>query len=755
MDDDKSKCTMPSTFFNSLPNHIVTFTYDAVVAMGLSACNLLTSGADKVFSGIEHRNSFFNMSKKFRGASGEFELRKDFPTRTADSSYFVMVNLIQNEVNDTHISFQNSPLSSYWNTESTKWQLFMTNEWLYSDGTKDPPKEVENTDESMIEKYWVPVSISIAISCFLSGIAALIYIRKRHKNIESIWSVDMDDVEIDDPPKIIGRGTFGLVVLGIYRGTEVACKRVIPTKEALKCGVASRKLFSHSHGSRESIDIEHGFASKETFRDNSNNGRRFSFKELGSMKRPRKSKIFSKVIGSFQDEHACMRNDFIKEMQTLSKLRHPRITTVMGAVIDGIHEPMLIMEFMEHGSLFDIIHNKTTSFDGEIILPLLCDVASGMRYLHTAVPQIIHGDLKSANVLVDKNMRAKIADFGLTQKQRVGVTGTPYWMSPELLRGESGNTSSSDVYSFGIILYEVFARKIPYDGEDFNYVISEIINSQKRPIMPANCPSSIKAMMQECVAEDPSCRPAFDEIDLRLKRIDDEAVAIEKNGQAMNSKRRNSAMQRTDNLLFDVFPKHIAEALRDGKKVEPEERDDVTIFFSDIVGFTTISSTLSPLLVSEMLDRLYHSFDELSRKHDVFKVETIGDAYMCCSGLVKDQSDHTKRIAQFAIDALDVAHKTLINPNDPSLGYLDLRIGFHTGPVVANVVGSRNPRYCLFGDTVNTASRMESTSTPGRIQCSESAALCLREQEKSIPLKNRGLIKVKGKGEMITFWVNE
>jgi class 3 adenylate cyclase len=191
-------------------------------------------------------------------------------------------------------------------------------------------------------------------------------------------------------------------------------------------------------------------------------------------------------------------------------------------------------------------------------------------------------------------------------------------------------------------------------------------------------------------------------------------------------------LSKTDELLYSVFPKHVADSLRNGQKVEPENHDLVTIFFSDIVGFTDISSTLDPLKISDMLDRLYHSFDALSDYHDVFKVETyvrklrrtfssllrhiaanisfrnsllyrIGDAYMAVTNLAKKQPDHCKRISEFAIDAIRVANQTLIDEENPDLGFVHIRVGFHSGPVVSNVVGTRNPRYCLFGDTVNTA----------------------------------------------------
>jgi class 3 adenylate cyclase len=245
---------------------------------------------------------------------------------------------------------------------------------------------------------------------------------------------------------------------------------------------------------------------------------------------------------------------------------------------------------------------------------------------------------------------------------------------------------------------------------------------------------------------------------------DYESVCDEENPGAMRHKtfrdtekerEMQNHLDRTDDLLYSVFPKHVAEALKHGQKVEPENHECVTIFFSDIVGFTDISSSLDPMKISDMLDRLYNSFDTLSHYHDVFKVETIGDAYMAVTNLTNEQPDHSKRIAMFAADAIRVANQTLIDVDDPSSGHVNIRVGFHSGPVVSSVVGSRNPRYCLFGDTVNTASRMESNSEVNRIHCSDDSAKIIQANHPEIRLKSRGVINVKGKGKMNTYWVNE
>ncbi|XP_013412013.1 uncharacterized protein LOC106174850 [Lingula anatina] len=214
----------------------------------------------------------------------------------------------------------------------------------------------------------------------------------------------------------------------------------------------------------------------------------------------------------------------------------------------------------------------------------------------------------------------------------------------------------------------------------------------------------------------------------------------------------NKEKKMTDNLLYQMLPKTVANQLKQTKQVEAELFDSVTIYFSDIVGFTEMSAISTPMQVVDMLNSLYSTFDARIDTYDVYKVETIGDAYMVASGVPdRNGNKHAEEIATMAID-LVAAVKQVSIPHAPS-EQLKLRIGIHTGPCVAGVVGSKMPRYCLFGDTVNTASRMESHGLPMKIHASAKTVETL-ELTGRYDIERRGEIEIKGKGKMVTFWLN-
>jgi len=215
-----------------------------------------------------------------------------------------------------------------------------------------------------------------------------------------------------------------------------------------------------------------------------------------------------------------------------------------------------------------------------------------------------------------------------------------------------------------------------------------------------------------------------------------------------------SQLRRANGLLLDLYPRQVAEALRDGRRLSPQRSEEATVVFMDIVHFTDICSELAPAKVCNMLHRLFCNFDCLSMQFGVYKVETIGDAYVGVTNLVAEQrADHALRAARFALATVRAAVETLVDIEDTRKGNINIRVGFDCGPVEGNVVGIRNLRFSLFGDTVNCAARMEAASAPGHILCTERAMKLVSKQAPEIPLFFRGEVPVKGKGSMRTYWV--
>ncbi|XP_010148851.1 PREDICTED: guanylate cyclase soluble subunit beta-2-like [Eurypyga helias] len=214
------------------------------------------------------------------------------------------------------------------------------------------------------------------------------------------------------------------------------------------------------------------------------------------------------------------------------------------------------------------------------------------------------------------------------------------------------------------------------------------------------------------------------------------------------SKHLEEEKKKTEALLYAMLPQHVANQLKEGKRVEAGEFKECTVLFSDVVTFTNICAQCEPIQIVLMLNSMYLRFDRLTTVHDVYKVETIGDAYMVVGGVPVPVPTHAERVANFALGMI-IAAKGVQNP--VSGNSIQIRVGIHTGPVLAGVVGEKMPRYCLFGDTVNIASRMESHGVPSKIHLSSSAYQCLKY--KNFEMAERGEIEVKGKGKMHTYFL--
>jgi class 3 adenylate cyclase len=232
------------------------------------------------------------------------------------------------------------------------------------------------------------------------------------------------------------------------------------------------------------------------------------------------------------------------------------------------------------------------------------------------------------------------------------------------------------------------------------------------------------------------------EIELANSSLQEANAALSDSHTALNE-----AHERSELLLLNVLPEPIAERLKAGERTIADHFDSVSVLFADVVGFTKLSSRTTPEGLVSLLDRLFSNFDRLAEQFGLEKIKTIGDAYMVVGGLPIPTDDHLERVALFALALLPLVNEMA---DEFEIRGLAMRIGIHTGEVVAGVIGKKKFTYDIWGDTVNTASRMESHGEAGKIHVSEEVYDALKEK---FVFEERGEMEVKGKGVMRTFFL--
>uniref|UniRef100_A0A8B9JHB6 Guanylate cyclase n=1 Tax=Astyanax mexicanus TaxID=7994 RepID=A0A8B9JHB6_ASTMX len=470
------------------------------------------------------------------------------------------------------------------------------------------------------------------------------------------------------------------------------------------------------------------------------------------------------------------------ELKHMRDVQNEHLNRFIGACIDAPNI-CILTEYCPRGSLQDLMEIESITLDWMFRYSLINDIVKGMAFLHNSVI-VSHGNLKSSNCLVDSRFVLKITDYGLASFRKESYLEDTHayyarklWTAPELMRDENRQpcgTQKGDVYSFGIILQELALLKGVFylDSPPLSpkEIVEHVAEGRWPYLRPLLCTQShseeLGQLMQRCWSEDVNERPDFNQIkvmlhknnrgygsnilDNLLSRMEQYAnnleELVEERTQAYHEEKR-----KAEALLYQILPHSVAEQLKRGETVQAEAFDSVTIYFSDIVGFTAMSAESTPMQVVTLLNDLYTCFDAIIDNFDVYKVETIGDAYMVVSGLpVRNGNLHTREIARMSLALLEAVYSFRIR-HRPDL-QLRLRIGIHTGPVCAGVVGLKMPRYCLFGDTVNTASRMESNGEALKIHVSEATRAVLQEFN-CFQLELRGDIEMKGKGRMRTYWL--
>ncbi|XP_074638228.1 atrial natriuretic peptide receptor 2-like isoform X3 [Acropora palmata] len=490
------------------------------------------------------------------------------------------------------------------------------------------------------------------------------------------------------------------------------------------------------------------------------------------------------VIKRVEKDNIDLTRAVLLELKQIRDVHHVNLTKFFGACVDAPNI-CILTEFCSRGSLQEIILNEEIKLDIIFLHSFMLDIAMGMEHIHS-VDIKFHGHLTSSNCVVDSRWVLKITDHGLREfKSANDLLSTRrtnneldysklLWTAPEILRQRNNQYNGSpkgDVYSFGIIVHELETRGLPFsecrlDPEEIVGRVSEGSVPPFRPPLPANTSNKdLQMVMKICWKEASEDRPDFWEIKKLLKKlhggknniVDKIIYMLEEhslNLQKLVEKRTEQWIEekkRTDELLHSMMPKSVADQLKRGKPVEAESFDEVTLFFSDIVGFTSLSSESTPLQIVTLLNDLYSAFDEIIHAYDVYKVETIGDAYMVVSGLpIRNGHQHAVEIADMALHFLKSVQRFKIRHRPHKK--LKLRIGIHSGPVCAGVVGMKMPRYCLFGDTVNTASRMESNGEALKIHISKATKDNL-DKIGGYLMQERGSIDIKGKGELTTYWL--
>mmetsp|Transcript_21523 Transcript_21523/g.56082 ORF Transcript_21523/g.56082 Transcript_21523/m.56082 type:complete len:1201 (+) Transcript_21523:90-3692(+) len=456
-------------------------------------------------------------------------------------------------------------------------------------------------------------------------------------------------------------------------------------------------------------------------------------------------------------------------------LQHPSVVPVTGIVWslpDLLSDaPVLVTECQELGTLASVMDNQTIELDFVKQLDIAKDLASALAYLHAQDNPQLGPALpnKLCGVLLNKHCRAKLRVplTALQGSQNVMKTHKQESMLPGMMR-EADQHELADVCQFGMGVACLFTadRSSTSQTASSNAIGMQqmvegcaLARTQFHELQFTRGPGMAQ-LLRECCALDARKRPCFTQICKRLEDAELEMIRVAQQAACQHSHSAPQLhlhnKQSADKLLYELFPAKVAEALKNGQFPDPEPYPCVSLFFSDIVGYTDICSKLATQHVMDMLHRLYSRFDDLATERGLFKVETIGDAYMCAGNLRHPQPDtHAALMADFAFGCCAAANEEPVCLSRPDMGFIHIRVGIHTGPVTGAVVGTLNRRFCLFGDCVNVASRMESTSTKDHVQCSAAFKELLQQQwpEAASLAEPQEAKLIKGKGIMHTFYL--
>ncbi|XP_055344261.1 atrial natriuretic peptide receptor 1-like [Paramacrobiotus metropolitanus] len=428
-------------------------------------------------------------------------------------------------------------------------------------------------------------------------------------------------------------------------------------------------------------------------------------------------------------------NSLTSHLLIMHRLTNENVGIFYGALVNASGIPDYLMgEYSYRGSLWEIMTQKNILNDMSIRLSFVYDFLKGICYIHTS-PLHYHGHL---------SMRACFINSRFTLK--VGQAG--YQRLFNLLSSDTKTTSGSrsdDVFQFGKICSDVITSQATADTRTKDNLIQ------------------LNTIIESCLSTDPSLRPTCHnilQVFRKLPKLPKNVVAhmlsqLDRQAHDLEEKVKIKTadlvdeMRKSDSLLAEILPRSIIQRLRNKEPITAESFSSVSILFSDIPAFAVLLRCCTPIELISILNDTHSNFDGIVHDFNAYKVETIGDCYMISSGVPLPNVDHAVELCRLG-SALLAVPLTFRSAHDV---VLTARIGINSGPVVAGVIGTKSPRYCLFGDTVNTASRMESTGSAGKVHLSPTT-YGLAVQNSALKFVSRGEISVKGKGSINTYWLD-
>ncbi|KAI6221063.1 Guanylate cyclase [Aphelenchoides besseyi] len=475
---------------------------------------------------------------------------------------------------------------------------------------------------------------------------------------------------------------------------------------------------------------------------------------------------------------------------------HENLNPFLGMAFNEKDVMLIVWKFCSRGTVQDIIYNKSMVLDEKFHAAFVRDITLGLEYLHLS-PIGYHGSLTPWACLIDRNWSVRLTDYGIANplerwekqdaisvdalisdddKSQAAQQTSVLYCAPEMLKNREQNRvrrgdqkwltqtqarrQCADIYAFGMATTTNLNEVIEAVKDGSRHIRPQIQNETK--IHP-----DLAALLIDCWSTNPEIRPSIRRVrlntDMILKikgsLVDQMMKVMEQYANNLEKLVRErtgmleEANLKADRLLQQLLPAYVANELKAGHAVPPKLFASATVMFSDVVGFSEICGSSSPLEVVTMLNGIYSGFDEIINKNHGYKVETVGDTYLVVSGIPEENGiNHVRHIADIALEMRKFTTIFKI-PHRPK-ERVKCRWGFHSGAVAAGVVGLAAPRYCLFGDTVNMSSRMESTSEAERIQCSQQSYTILESSFPMFDLTVRGEVEVKGKGKCTCYWLN-